>query len=300
MELQDILDEIQEGLPPAADAPLNLPVEDVAPEDVNLTENEHGFSAVQLGALEHYKTCLVYRKALQAREVLDKPLALEIFTMLPNLGGHLGASKLTNAPSAHNKTLLTQQLNTYQPPPESILPLFGQLIETVGKTQQTCQDLLPVALATLQTITAEFDRVKDQAIVVFCRKQIDLMTTPLESLLRIDDRLIDFPPYAGELIERLMKVVYSSFYQELYTSATSPTVTELVTLLRCTHDRLQEIHRYCESSLQRLHTYSEEVFTQIDFQDVISQVETVNRYKRLYLTDPVFIEALLSFLKLLK
>jgi hypothetical protein len=232
--------------------------------------------------------------------VLDKALALEVFTMLPNLADPLTASKLTSAASAHNKSLMTQRIVNYQPSPESMLPLYGQLFDVVCKMQRTCAEVLPVAIAATEAVAAEYERVKNQAVVVFCRKQIDLITTPLEDIVQIDDRLIDYPTYEGVLTTSAYKITSTSLYCETYRKEDAPSIEEFVRMMRGTCERIKAIEQYGEILNQKLATYSDDAFTQVDFQNLTARLHAMARYKRMYVTETSFIEAILSFLKLLK
>lgn len=300
MELKDLLDEIQEGLPPVQDQPLDLPVNDVPPEDVNIVETERVLSGDQLASLENYKTCLIYRKAIDSREVLDKALALEIFTMLPNLAGPTTSSKLTGAASSHNKSLLTRQLNSYQPSPESMLPLFSQLLVAVSDMRESCSEVFTAAAAATKVIVEEYKRVKDHSVIVFCRKQINLITTPLTELCQIDDRLIDYPPYEGVLTDSVRKIVQSSVYQPAYAHERNPSIEEIISKLMYGCEYIQALQKQSDLTYQKLLGVHDEAFTQIDFAELVAQIEAVRCYKRIYITEPECISAVFSFLKLLK
>ena len=304
MELNQILDEIQNDLPdqdpsllPEATPPASQEVQPPSEEDQG-----SDLLKTHVQALEHYKTCQIYSRALDARPTLDKALALEIFTMLPNLNEPLTVSKLTSAASAHNKTLLADQLKRYQPSPESMLPMFEQLMTVIQETCKTIEELTPTAKAVKDQVHQHFTRIRDQANVVFCRKPIDLLITPFEQVYQINDLLLDFPPYENKLINAFYKVARTNGADRLFPEAKGQmSLVQIRNVISLAPEILEGYATQLDHFQQTaLHVFEPEVVAQLDFQNLKDIIYNVKRYKAVYQDDQMFLNAFMELLELLQ
>ena len=301
MELSDVLDEIQGEKNP------QFPVEPSHPEDPQpsvLQEDttEPGIEKETIDALEQFKLFEVYNKAVTQQRTLDKALAVEIFTMLPHSGDVSSIAKLTTAASVHNRRLLSQHLENYKPSPETLQPMFIQVQTAISQSLDDIEELRQRSGAYLEQVEQEVARIRGQARIVFCKRQIDLFTTPIYEEMKVDDRLIDFPPYAGVLAQAFQDIYSSYGFSQMFANTAFDTVT-LEQVLSC----LRNDAMLLQENEARLNEVNKNIFipefadrlTAVDFRDLLTVVDSVNRMKKLYCKDTDCLDAVLKLLKTL-
>lgn len=301
MELSDVLDEIQGEKNP------QFPVEPSQPEDPQpsvLQEDttEPGIKKETIDALEQFKLFEVYNKALEQQRTLDKALAVEIFTMLPHHGDASSVAKLTTAASVHNRRLLSQHLENYRPSPEALQPMFIQVQTAINQSLDDIEELRQRSSAYLEQVEQEVARIRGQARIVFCKRQIDLFTTPIYEVMKVDDRLIDFPPYAGALVQAFQDIYSSYGFSWMFakTAVEKVTLGQILSSLR--NDAL-----LLEENEAQLNEVNENIFTReftdrltaVDFRDLLTVIDNVNRMKKFYCKEPDCLDAVLKLLKTL-
>ena len=300
MDLNDVLNDIQSDLEPLSDTP----GDEVSPEKIDtavqsdLADGSDTPDPALVQAVENFKTCLIYRKALNISGVVAKSLAIEIFTMLPELNDTLLSAKLTNAASAHNKTMLLDRLDAYQPSPESMLPIVSQLQSVLEQTQLKLKQVTPTIAQTIQELDEQIARTVNTAVVVFCRKTYNLYTAPLCELVQIDDRLIDFAPYEGKLVKAIEDIARSSI-RVTPQRETGLSFEDVINYLRALQSASLEAASSLEEGYKNLAQFDEDLFTQTDFHRMMYNIDTVNRIVRVFSTDTALVEASLKFLRLL-
>lgn len=300
MDLNDVLNDIQSDLEPLSDTP----GDEVSPEKIDtavqsdLADGSDTPDPALVQAVENFKTCLIYRKALNISGVVAKSLAIEIFTMLPELNDTLLSAKLTNAASAHNKTMLLDRLDAYQPSPESMLPIVSQLQSVLEQTQLKLKQVTPTIAQTIQELDEQIARTVNTAVVVFCRKTYNLYTAPLCELVQIDDRLIDFAPYEGKLVKAIEDIACNSI-RVTPQRETGLSFEDVINYLRALQSASLEAASSLEEGYKNLVQFDEDLFTQTDFHRMMYNIDTVNRIVRVFSTDTALVEASLKFLRLL-
>lgn len=301
MDLNDVLNDIQSDLEPLP----NSPSDEVSPEKINAAAQSDSADGddtpdpALVQAVENFKTCLIYRKALNTSGVVAKSLATEIFTMLPEMNDALLSAKLTNAASAHNKTMLLGRLDKYQPSPESMLPMFSQLQSMLEQTQLKLKQMTVVIAQTMHELDEQIARTINTAVVVFCRKTYNLYTAPLCELVQIDDRLIDFAPYEGKLVKAIEDIACNSIREVAPQRETGLSFEDVINYLRALQSASLQAAHSLEEGYKNLAQFDEDLFTQTDFQRMVRSIDTVNRITRVFSTEPALVEACLKFLRLL-
>lgn len=305
MDLNDVLNDIQGDLAPA-DNQLNLPDSETSPEqtiqEVNVpsTSQDNSPHAADFEALENLKTCLVYRGALESMELVPKTLAQEIFTMLPDLSDPLLAAKLTNAASAHNKSLLLSRLDSYQPSPESLMPMFTQIYTTLCDVVTKLAEVKPVVTQVVQELETQVARTRATAVIVFCRKSYHLYDTPLSTLLTINDALIDFPPYEGRLTKTIEEFIYTTEYQQFSEGRSGEvTLADVIQYIKGWGIAFSSIEESLDSMSKKLCQYDPKLFTQVDFKRLIQHIDSANCIINSFVKDTAMTDGVLKFLRLL-
>ena len=301
MELSDVLDEIQGEKNP------QFPVEPSHPEDPQpsvLQEDttEPGIKKETIDALEQFKLFEVYNKAVTQQRTLDKALAVEIFTMLPHSGDISSIAKLTTAASVHNRRLLSQHLENYKPSPETLQPVFIQVQTAIDQSLEDIEELRQRSSAYLEQVEQEVARIRGQARIVFCKRQIDLFTTPIYEVMKVDDRLIDFPPYAGVLVQAFQDIYSSYGFSWMFAKTAFEKVTlgQILSSLRNDALLLEENEaRLNEVNKHILNPEFTDRLIAVDFRDLLTVIDSVNRMKKFYCKEPDCLDAVLKLLKTL-
>ena len=301
MELSDVLDEIQGEKSP------QFPVEPSHPEDQQSSDvqedtEEPGIEKETIDALEQFKLFEVYNKAVAQQRVLDKALAVEIFTMLPHPGDASSVAKLTTAASVHNRRLLSQHLETHKPSPESLQPMFVQVQTAINHSLDNIEELRQRSRTFLEQVEQEVARIRGRARIVFCKRQIDLLTTPIYEVLKVDDRLIDFPPYEGVLTQAFQDIYSSYGFSQMFANTSIETVT-LEQILSC----LRNDAMLLQESEARLKEVNDCIFLPeftdrliaVDFRDLLTVIDGVNRMKKIYCKNTDCLDSVLKLLKTL-
>ena len=214
--------------------------------------------------------------------------------MLPHSGDVSSIAKLTTAASVHNRRLLSQHLENYRPSPEALQPMIVQVQTAINQSLDDIEELRQRSSAYLEQVEQEVARIRGQARIVFCKRQIDLFTTPICEVMTLDDRLIDFPPYAGVLAQAFQEI-YSSFgflWMFANTAVEKVTLEQILSSLRNDALLLQE-------NEARLNEVNKNIFIAVDFRDLLTVIDSVNRMKKIYCKDPECLDAVLKLLKTL-
>lgn len=305
MELSEVLDDIQGDATPHGQH-LNLPDSETDPTDLNQnvnlsdTSQDEGPLAKDFQALEQLRLVVMFKNALDKHAAVPKSFATEVFTMLPDLEDPMLVSKLTNAASAHNRSMLTTYLGRQATSKESMLPLITPIHMALEKAMQTLEQLESPVTDILAEINAQVKRVEKTAEIVFCRKRMNLLTTPINELLAVDDKLIDFEPYADKLVQWLRDIVATDIFYQLGQTCYRGedfTIIGLVQYLRRFGCEIPEQRRALKSANELLLSYDSERFVQMNFNDLMYQLECVNNLKICFQKKPEMINALLTFLR---
>lgn len=303
MNLSDVLDDIQSDLPDTPST-VHLPEDDTSPEKVNqaagivVDENSLALNLEYVQSLEAYKQYLVYRKAVESSETLSKSLATEIFAMLPDIDTKLLKSKLTSASSAHNKTLLIDQMDKYQTSVQSLIPMVESISVTIARAKETLEELEPIIKSVSIELQKEMDRTLKTSVVVFCHTQYDLWETPLKELSKFDDRLIDFPPYEGKLTSVICDIRHNPLGQRFIFDNT--TMSQAVGVIISMHAALERVMTsLCRHSAD-LGSFDPERFGKEQFNVMLEDVEWVSAADMLFRTDTRLVDDFMKFVHLLK
>lgn len=299
MELNDILNDIQgtDAVPEASVSGLpsgEPPAMETVPEEVEAS----------VLAVENYKTRLRCERIIKTNSTLDRSVATEIFTMLPELSDPVLMTKLTNAASAHNKTLLQQRLEKDGPIYNGeVMSAFDHLYSALSDAMEDLEAVEPVMEAISEQISRELKRISNPAEIVFCRKKIDLRQAPFSEILQVNDQLIDYTPYAGVLVESFQTLYCSYGLYALFPGNNSQLSLIAITerLNRATISLAEKRHRLDNfRDLSNTCGYYDEIaVSTYEFEELLTICRELKVMKHIYLTDTRFIDALLHLLKIM-
>lgn len=200
MSLSSILDELQDGVQPIATEFVTLSV----PKGSPVQPNTQQFDRKVLDKFNVLYNKLVMKQTVGAMVKLDRKIAQEVFTMLPELDP-IEQGKLTSFPSVVNRDVTLKALDGVSDElPEDVL---GMLKDVAAQAQSQAADLAEV----LRVITDSAGALQEQVqrlsarrpLVIVNKTSRDLLSDPLGDLSYMDDTALDYPKYAGVLCQRL-------------------------------------------------------------------------------------------------
>ena len=232
MGLGEVLDDIKDNV-------TNIELENIATENIEINEvkingqqfNINRFSKETLQKVNNMFNLFVIKNNIKDEPRLDRSVALEVFTMLPEVS-NVEQAKLTTAPSIMNKEIVEKVFNSN---------LDGKLsldvCEKLYEVQQHIEDALPkldnilqylVSFKTLVSAKAE-TLANNPPLVIECKygcysedgenqnSNVNLYTEKLDTIVRLDDTKMEYPKYAEKL---------TSMYADVYHNETLRTLSE--------------------------------------------------------------------------
>lgn len=203
MSLSDALNELKEDLPENNDGTLTI-----TEEAITLTpskESRFKFDPQRFDpkVVEKFNTLynvISTRKVYKENKLLDKSIAQEVFTMLPDVS-KTESAKLTNYPSSINREVIEKALSQVEDkvPTDSI-----QLVkEFIGEVNVNKEHLVTVKefLTNLKhNFKIEDDRlINNKSIIITQGESKNLYTSPLYIFSYMDDTVLDYEKYSGKL-----------------------------------------------------------------------------------------------------
>lgn len=146
--------------------------------------------------------------SVESQDALDKKVALEFFTMVPEFESN--ASRLTEAPSAFNRRSVLGLLSPYTPETytrvstEFITELYPVLYQMREKVRGHIA-FASYFVEKIEELRQKFHKVDPK--VVCLGKQLSLWNNQWVELRTIDDRLLDYPAYENQLCDKIHRIV---------------------------------------------------------------------------------------------
>lgn len=235
MSLGDILDGIQDNV-------INIET----PEDGNIAaegvvimdakKNSQQFSVQRLSkeTLEKVNTMfnlLVLKNNVANMPRVDRGIAMEVFTMLPDIG-KVEQAKLTSAPSIINKELMDKVFNAN---------IENKLSLDISDKLYDLKDLIEKHIPMIDVLVTYFHAftamvidkteifknvpptvVEYKAFVSQEQNQenrlVDLYTEKMDVIIKIDDSKLEYEKYNGVLIGKFYDIYSSATLDDLYNS----------------------------------------------------------------------------------
>ena len=150
---------------------------------------------------------LVMKQTVQNVIKLDRKIAQEVFTMLPE-SNTVDQAKITTYPSAMNKDVVMKALDGVSDKiPDSVMTL---LQETLQQTENN-QDRITTVVQTVNNFFQRFKQLCERfetspPLVLYQKNSYNLYFDPFNKLSIIDDRQLDYPKYEETLSTKLYNV----------------------------------------------------------------------------------------------
>lgn len=320
MSLGDILDDIQSDVS-NIETPENggIATENVVIMDAKRNGQQFSvqrFSKETLDKVNNMFNLLTLKKNIAGLPRVDRGIALEMFTMLPE-AGRVEQAKLTSAPSIINKEIMdkvfnaniehklsldvTDKLYDLRDLIENHLPmveLINNYLQAFNSTVETKAEVFKNAPPTVVEYKAyEAEENKPDT------RMVDLYKEKMDVILHMDDSKMEYEKYNGKLIALFDAVYYDQTLTDLYNTAvylpvkSELTLDSIVQVGKSTVENVnrykQDLERYISglNAVQRQETElnSETIEFINGYEEMAMKLETIGRLKAIIETkDNVF------------
>lgn len=232
MSLGAILDDLNKDTTNIDPALAGVALENIVITDVkkdgNLI-NIQRFSKETIERVNNMFNLIVLKKNVDAMPRVDRGVALEVFTMLPEIG-KVEQAKLTTSPSIINKEIMDRVFNSNIEHKMSL-----DVVDKLYDLERLIQDHLPMIDVLLNYFETFKSAVETKAevfknappmVVEFkawvsegeqnATRNIDLYTEKMEVINRLDDTKLEYPKYSGVLSNKFADVYYNDTLKTLY------------------------------------------------------------------------------------
>lgn len=243
MSLGELLDDLNKDVS-------NIDTESgIATENIVITDakrngaqfNIQRLSKETLDKVNNMFNLIVLKQNIDGMPRVDRNVALEVFTMLPDVG-KVEQAKLTTAPSIINKEIMDRVFNANI---EHKLSL--DVCDKLYDLQQLIENHLPMVDALINYFEA-FKASIETKVEVFknvpplvlefkaytrenednATRNIDLYLEKFEAITRLDDTKLEYPKYADALVTKYQDIYYGETLKLLYeTIVYVPSLAEL-------------------------------------------------------------------------
>lgn len=272
MSLGEILDDIKDDV-----TNIETPEDGgISAENVVITNvkkngqqfNVQRFSKETLEKVNNMFNLLVLKNNIAGMPRVDRGIAMEVFTMLPEVG-KVEQAKLTSAPSIINKELMDKVFNANI---EHKLSL--DISDKLYDLKALIENHLPMIEVLVNYFQAFTSMVVDKAEVfknvpptvveykAFVSQEqnqenrlIDLYTEKMDVILNMDDSKLEYAKYNGVLTDMFSAIYYSETLTDLYNTVSYlPPKNEisLAGLVQYGKSAVENLNRYKED-LERYH-----------------------------------------------
>ena len=207
MSLSSILDDIEQDT--------DKVVPEIATEEITLSVPETSKTRIDTKQIDQQVikkfsvlyNQLVLKQTVQSVIKLDRKIAQEVFTMLPD-SSPVEQAKITTYPSAMNKDVVMKALDGVSDKiPDNVMTLLQETLQEADNSKDKI-------ISTVQKVNDFFQRFKQLSqrfeitppLVVYTKNSYNLYSDPFTKLSIIDDRQLDYPKYEETLSTRLYNV----------------------------------------------------------------------------------------------
>lgn len=310
MSLSDILDDIKSDVSNIETSEnIKISIENAIVTDTKNNEqqlNIQRFSKETLEKVNNMFNLLILKQNIDGMTRVDKNTALEVFTMLPEVG-KVEQAKLTSAPSIINKEIIDKIFNSnieykissdifnklydlkilienHIPVIETLITYF-QAFNLAVKEKVERFKAIPPTIIEYRPYTSEENKPKTQ--------MIDLYTEKIDVILRMDDSKLEYEKYNGKLIQMFYAIYHNETLNNLYkTILYLPDKNELslANIVHLAETIIENLNRYKEdlehycSGIIAIDNKEAELNTETikfvnDYEDIATKLETISRLK---------------------
>lgn len=228
MSLSDALNDIQGDVLPITE---NIATEDVKIASVKQSNFKVCVECFDRKVIDKFNTLynvLLLKKSVQNLNKVDRQIAQEVFTMIPDLNP-VEKAKVTNYPSTLNKDVINNAVSDIKDiiPEESF-----RLLEDIHKQINVN---IPHIKNVVESINANHGFLEDQhsrltktppIVIKGQGESVNLYTSKIADVFTINDTELDYPKYANQLVSRFERLTNNKSLNALLHYLTASTTEE--------------------------------------------------------------------------
>lgn len=230
MSLSSILDDIEQDAekvaPEVATEAITVSIPETSKTKIDTTQIDQ--QVVKKFSVLYNQ--LVMKQTVQNVIKLDRKIAQEVFTMIPE-SSPVEQAKITAYPSAMNKDVVLKALDGISDKiPDSVMSLLQDTLQEAENNKDKITSVVTTVTEFFQrfkTLAQKFE--KPCGLVIYMKNTYNLYTDPYNKLSIFDDRHLDYPKYE----DVLGKKIYSTFQHPTvvkWLQAQNPGVDEFVAM----------------------------------------------------------------------
>lgn len=324
MSLSDILDDINDGIANVETPEGKISTENVVITDVKKNGQQFSIQRLSKETLERVNTMfnlLVLKQNIANMPRVDRGIAMEVFTMLPEIG-KVEQAKLTSVPSVINKEIINKvfdsikfttdiydKLRDLKLLIENHIPMIETLMTYFQSFNMTVSDKVEIFKNTPPTVVEykEFKSEENKAET----KMVNLYTEKMDIIIRMDDSKFEYEKYAGKLIQMFNSVYYNETLNDLYGAviylpaknelSLSDIVNFCLSIIENLNRCKEDLERYYSNLTSIQHKEIELNSKTIEFingyEDIAVNLETIGRLKAIVETKDNCFEKVVELIK---
>lgn len=309
MSLGELLDDLNKDVTNIDTSETSIATENIVITDAKKNGSQFNIQRLSKDTLDRVNNMfnlIVLKQNVSNMPRVDRSVALEVFTMLPDVG-KVEQAKLTSAPSIINKEIMdrvfnsniehkmsldvTDKLYDLERLIENHLPMVETLInyfETFNSTVESKAEVFKTNPPLVLEYKAYISENEDNA-----SRNLDLYTEKFTVINRIDDTKVEYPKYAEALVDKYNHIYYGETIKLLYeTLIYVPNMAELSlsSFVQVGKSAVESLNRYKEdltrylSGLNSVKRQEAELNSEtIDFvngyEDMVLKLETIGKLK---------------------
>lgn len=210
MSFSDLLSDIRGDVESSVDLTHVVSVEDqtlqLPTSEFKLTVDQFDKSVIE--KFNNLYQALTLKNSIQNLNKVDRQIAQEVFTMLPEVT-KVEQAKVTSFPSVMNKEVVDRALQTVvDVVPEESAQLLKETVTDIKENQERINEVHECLVRSLDILKTQWDRHNNKPpIVIDGDRTIDLFNSPFADVCTINDGNLDYEKYAGTLVSKFEAIV---------------------------------------------------------------------------------------------
>ncbi len=281
MSLGELLDDLNKDVTNIDTSETSIATENIVITDAKKDGNQFNiqrFSKNTLDRVNNMFNLIILKQNVANMPRVDRTVALEVFTMLPDVG-KVEQAKLTTAPSIINKEIMervfnsniehkmsldvTDKLYELEALIQNHLPMIDNLVNYFQTFNSAVESKAEV-FKTNPPLVLEF-KAYTRENEENATRNIDLYTEKFTVINQIEDSKVEYPKYAGTLTNKYADIYYGDTLKLLYESLIYvPNLAEL---------SLSSFVQVGKSSVESLNRYKEDLTRYLSGLDSVKKQE---------------------------
>jgi len=172
--------------------------------------------------ITNFLNLIIYKNNISFMNKIDKKIAMEVFTMLPNVPKVMEA-KLTSAPSLINKEIVEKVLNTeleFINLSSDILEKLYNNISLLEEVKEKIKNLKDYLINFYNILNNKIEKLIQNPLLIVVKlnepikenditihyKTLNLIESPINEIFPINDTILDYENFRGKLSDKYFKI----------------------------------------------------------------------------------------------